>query len=51
MDYDGKVILGNVRENTIAEVYHNAASKEIRRHHLRGEFERIPLCEGCEARR
>lgn len=51
MDYDGKVVLGDVRDHTISEVFNGAGLKKIRGFHLRGEFEKIPICLKCEARR
>lgn len=51
MDYDGKVILGNVRDNTIAEVYKGEALRKIQELHLRGDFGKLPICLNCAARR
>ena len=51
MDYDGKVILGNVNEQSIHSIFNSAKYKEAREVHLKGEFEKIPICLKCEARR
>ena len=51
MDYDGTTVLGNVRDDSIASVFNGPVMAEIRRWHLRGEFQRIPICLGCEARK
>ena len=51
MDYDGKVLLGNVKEDTISRIFNGEKLRKIRQHHLRGDFEKIPICRMCEARR
>ncbi len=51
MDYDGRVKLGNVREDTIYGIFNGPRLNRIREYHLRGAFERIPICLKCEARR
>lgn len=51
MDYDGAVILGNVRDDSISDIFNNQTYQEVRRWHLRGEFARIPICLKCEARK
>lgn len=51
MDYDGKVILGNVKKDTISAIFNGEKLRKIREYHLRGEFNRIPICLRCEARR
>ncbi len=51
MDYDGSVILGNVRENSIYDIFNGEKLKKIREVHLSGEFDKIPLCDRCDLRR
>ncbi|MCK5236784.1 MAG: SPASM domain-containing protein, partial [Deltaproteobacteria bacterium] len=51
MDYDGKVTLGNVRDNTIKEIFSGEKMRRIREVHLTGDFKKIPLCSNCFARR
>ncbi len=49
VDYDGQIVLGNVCENTIADVWKGKCLKEIRQFHLRGEFDKVPICKFCSA--
>lgn len=51
MDYDGAVKLGNVKDNTIYEIFNGKKLQKIREAHLKGDFEKIPICKNCEARR
>jgi radical SAM protein with 4Fe4S-binding SPASM domain len=51
MDYDGKVILGNVKEESVYDIFNGQKLREIRRKHLKGDFSRPPICKRCEARR
>jgi MoaA/NifB/PqqE/SkfB family radical SAM enzyme len=46
-DYDGRVILGNVREQTIAEIWRGARYREVRRLHWQGRYDDVPLCKTC----
>ena len=56
--YDGKVSvccadlfedlsIGNVHDTTLAEIINGEALKRIRRHHLNGALENLPLCLYC----
>ena len=45
MDYDGKVILGDLNKQTIKEVWDN--SKWIRDKHEQGKFDELELCRDC----
>jgi radical SAM protein with 4Fe4S-binding SPASM domain len=47
MDYDGKYNLGNVYENSIAEIWRNDKWKEIRRLHSSGNRNEMKICQGC----
>ncbi|MBI5560475.1 MAG: SPASM domain-containing protein [Deltaproteobacteria bacterium] len=51
MDYDGKVLIGNVNRETISDIFNGEKLRGIRESHLRGEFGKIPICLKCEARR
>ncbi len=47
-DYSRKVVLGNVFETSIEEVWNNKKSYEIRRLFYEGQLDEIPLCKTCE---
>lgn len=47
-DYDNKIILGDLKKETIAEVLNGAALKALRRAHERKELSQFPLCDACE---
>lgn len=49
-DFDGKVILGNVEREGIAEIYNGQRINEIRRWHLAGQFDKIEICSYCSSR-
>lgn len=51
MDYDGAVKLGNIKDNTIYEIFNGKKLQKLREAHLKGDFEKIPICKNCEARR
>ena len=47
-DYDAKVNIGDVKEQTMAEVWHNEKWTEIRQLHQSGERNQIDFCQGCK---
>jgi radical SAM protein with 4Fe4S-binding SPASM domain len=47
-DYDGKMILGDLKTQTIEEVMKGAPYDDIRDAHRKGEFERYPFCNQCD---
>jgi len=46
-DYDGKITLGDLNCQSIAEVWQGEGWEEIRRLHRQGRRNQIPLCRGC----
>ncbi|HYD49340.1 MAG TPA: SPASM domain-containing protein, partial [Terriglobales bacterium] len=46
-DPQGSSLLGDVRESTIAEIWHGAELDRLRRLHLDGRRHELPLCDGC----
>ncbi|HDP35212.1 MAG TPA: radical SAM protein [Candidatus Hydrogenedentes bacterium] len=46
-DYYKTMVLGNVAESSIAEVWNSERATTIRRDFLRGDLSRIPLCADC----
>ena len=48
VDYQGKGIIGDIKENTLAEIWQGDALQKIRRAHLEGLYNTIPLCSKCQ---
>ena len=46
-DYSHQIVLGNLKNQTVEEIWKGDKLKEIRKQHLNGEFHKIPLCNGC----
>ncbi len=51
MDYNGDVVLGNLNEESIREIFNGEKLRRIREYHLQGRFHMIPICRDCELRR
>ena len=48
LDYDGQHVLGRIAPKTsIRETWRSEAYAEVRRKHLRGQQDQIPLCRAC----
>lgn len=46
-DYDARLCLGNIAEDTIYDVWHNEQCGRVRRLHASGRRNEIPFCRGC----
>lgn len=46
-DYFKKIVLGNVAENSIYEVWNSPRAVKIRQDFIRGDFSENPLCASC----
>jgi sulfatase maturation enzyme AslB (radical SAM superfamily) len=46
-DWDCKLVLGDLRTQTLLEVWRGPAVNELRRLHLQGRMAEIPLCSKC----
>jgi MoaA/NifB/PqqE/SkfB family radical SAM enzyme len=47
LDYNGEVILGNAAKESLMDIWDGDRYRELRRLHLSGEQEKIPLCKTC----
>ena len=47
-DYTRKVVLGNVDETSIREVWNSPRAVQIRRLYAEGFMDQIPLCKDCQ---
>ncbi len=43
-----ELIIGNIKDNSLFEIYNNACAKKIRKSLLAGEYYEIPTCNDCE---
>lgn len=48
MDYTGRYIIGDVNENSVAEIWNSEPMVHLRELHLNGEYEKSELCKNCE---
>jgi len=47
-DYEGKVILGNIKNSSIKEVWNGEKFREVRKALKNRDFEKLPLCTNCD---
>ncbi|MGB9637231.1 MAG: radical SAM/SPASM domain-containing protein [Microgenomates group bacterium] len=47
-DYEGRVILGNINQQTLKEIWFGEKLKKIRQFHLKGSFDKIDICRNCD---
>lgn len=48
VDFDGKLIYGDLNKNSLRECWNNEKIQEFRRIHKTGKFELLPECMSCE---
>lgn len=46
-DFSNKLILGNVKESSIKEIWNNENYQKIREKLFKGEYKKIPACSNC----
>jgi len=51
LDFDGKVILGNVRDTALEKIWTNTKYQNMRRLHLDNNLTTIPVCNKCVSNR
>lgn len=47
-DFDGRVILGDLKRQTVREVWNSEEYERFREIHSKREYERIPICYNCD---
>lgn len=47
-DYDSRIILGNLKEQSIGEVFRSREYEALRRAHTAGDFSNFSFCDGCD---
>jgi len=47
-DYNGEMILGDLKKQSIAELFRSPEYEKIRNDHASGKFEDFPFCDGCD---
>jgi hypothetical protein len=50
LDYDGKIVLGDLNKQSIKEIYHGSKLSQIRKQHLNWEYAKTSICLDCDAR-
>lgn len=48
VDYQGKGIIGDIKEDSLAKIWQGDTLQKIRRAHLEGRYCTIPLCNKCQ---
>jgi len=48
VDYQGKGIIGDIKEEPLAAIWQGSALQKIRKAHLDGQYHTIPLCSKCQ---
>ena len=46
-DWNHSTVLGNLKKQTIEEIWKGEKLKKIREAHVKGEFYKVPICSGC----
>lgn len=47
MDFDSTVVIGNIMEQTIEEIWRGEKMEKLRQLHLEGRYNEIPICSRC----
>lgn len=48
VDYQGKGIIGDIKEESFAKIWQGDMLRKTRRAHLEGQYESMPLCSKCQ---
>jgi radical SAM protein with 4Fe4S-binding SPASM domain len=48
-DAEGSTVLGDVKEQSLEEIFYSDAAHTYRTWHKAGEYDKIPLCRECNA--
>lgn len=47
-DVEQKVILGNIKTQTLKDIWNSEKFREIRQYHINGQRNKIEICKGCD---
>jgi radical SAM protein with 4Fe4S-binding SPASM domain len=47
MDFNSTIVLGNIMEQTIEEIWRSEKMEKLRQLHLQGRYNEIPICGAC----
>ena len=47
-DYDGKYVVGDLKKETLEEIWNNKKMRLIRRQFKKGKINENPLCKDCK---
>ena len=48
LDYDGQLVVGDVKEQSLQEIWHGAKINQIRKRFIKNNYKGMPLCSTCE---
>lgn len=48
-DYDGRYVVGDFRKQNLKEIWDSKKMQYFRQLHLKGEYGKVPMCDGCGA--
>ena len=48
-DYEGKLVLGDLNNQTIKEVVNSLVYKDLQQKHLQGKIDEVEICKNCDA--
>ena len=48
LDYDGQLLMGSVKQQSLKEIWHGEEINQIRRRFIKNNYKEIPLCSTCE---
>ncbi len=47
-DWGKKTVLGNLKNQTMHQIWNSKKIKQYRKFHLKGDYHKVPLCEKCD---
>jgi len=48
LDYDGEVVLGNIREQSAEQIWRGTEYNALRKLHMEGKWSDVPICRDCK---
>ncbi len=47
VDFEGELVIGNIKEQSLKDIFLGEKMNELRKSHLKKEFHKIPVCDKC----
>ncbi|MBU0536740.1 MAG: radical SAM protein [Nanoarchaeota archaeon] len=51
IDFENRLMVGDIKKNTLSEIWNNKTYKRYRQLHMQGRFYDMPLCGACDIRK